>query len=83
VRQRNARREKNKQAPLSAEEEKQEVEKEMYLMIKADEKAFYGRILQVVNMARDTASDVKNFAFVSLPESAQEVVLKQKRQGTP
>ncbi len=42
------------------------------LMIKADEHTFYGRILQVVSMAKDTAAGIKNFAFVTLPEASEE-----------
>ncbi|MDD5672661.1 MAG: biopolymer transporter ExbD [Chitinivibrionales bacterium] len=60
--------------PLLTKQETDAIEKEIPLMIKADEKAFYGRILQVVNMAKDTASDIRKFAFISLPEAAEEVV---------
>jgi biopolymer transport protein ExbD len=59
--------------PLMTAKEKDDLEKEIPLMIKADDKAFYGRILQVVNMAKDTASDIRKFAFISLPEATEDV----------
>jgi biopolymer transport protein ExbD len=52
------------------------------LMIKADEHTFYGRILQVVSMAKDTAAGIKNFAFVTLPEAsaeAQQILNKEEK----
>lgn len=49
------------------------------LMIKADERAFYGRILQVVNMAKDTACNIKKFAFVSLAEASLDAQKKKEK----
>ncbi len=82
VRNRNVQREKNNQNPLS-EEEREALEDSVALMIKADEHTFYGRILQVVNMAKDTTADIKNFAFVTDPKAsaeAQAILEKQKEQ---
>jgi biopolymer transport protein ExbD len=58
---------------LLTQDEIDAMEKEIPLMIKADDKAFYGRILQVVNMAKDTAADIRKFAFISLPEASLDV----------
>jgi len=80
VRRKNFEREEAGMGPMSPAEEK-ELEKEIPLMIKADEQAFYGRILQVVNMARDTASDVKNFAFITDPATSEEVLSKTSGEG--
>jgi len=41
------------------------------LMIKADNEAFYGRILQVINVAKDTTCDIRKFAFVSSSEAVE------------
>jgi hypothetical protein len=49
------------------------------LMIKADEEAFYGRILQVVNMARDTLCDIRKFAFVTSSEAAEKAQKQAKK----
>jgi biopolymer transport protein ExbD len=58
-----------------------ELEDSIALMIKADQNTFYGRILQVVNIAKtDTLSSIKNFAFVTLPEASQEVQKKLAEQ---
>lgn len=48
------------------------MKKRLPLMIKADNEAFYGRILQVVNVARDTTCDIRKFAFVTSPEAAEK-----------
>jgi hypothetical protein len=80
IRSENADRARNGQPPMTPEEEKQ-LEDKVPLMIKADQKAFYGRILQVVAMARDTASDIKNFAFVSDPTASEEVLKKMQETG--
>jgi len=71
VRQKNFEREKKGEGPMT-EEEVEAFEKTIPLMIKADNKAFYGRILQVVNMAKDTLCDIQNFAFITLPEASKE-----------
>jgi biopolymer transport protein ExbD len=43
------------------------------LMIKADDETFYGRVLQVVNVARgDTLCDIRKFAFVTSAEAAEK-----------
>ena len=83
VRRKNFEREKAvpPQAPIS-EAEIEKLEKEIPLMIKADEKAFYGRILQVVNMAKfsnDSVSGIKNFAFITNPEASQEAQVKKEK----
>lgn len=69
---RNARRRNEGKDPLSPEEEKQ-LEDGIALMIKADEKTFYGRILQVVNFAKSEEAGIKNFAFVTDPKSSADV----------
>lgn len=56
------------------------IKNEIPLMIKADDEAFYGRILQVVYMAKDTSCDIKKFAFVTLPEASQEAKKKAAKQ---
>lgn len=61
--------------PPSAAEIKK-FEDEIPLMIKADDLAFYGRILQVVNMAMDTSCAIKQFAFVTLPEASLDAQKK-------
>lgn len=73
----NASREKNGRELLK-EEDIKKIKDGIPLMIKADEKAFYGRILQVVNMAKDTMCDIKKFAFVSLAEASLEAQKKEK-----
>ncbi len=62
--------------PLSAADIKK-IEDEVPLMIKADDLAFYGRILQVVNMAMDTSCNIKKFAFVTLPDASLEAQKKK------
>jgi len=42
------------------------------LMIKADNEAFYGRILQVINMTRDTTCDIRKFAFITNAAAAEQ-----------
>jgi hypothetical protein len=75
VNNRNARR-RNSTPPLPdlSEDEKKALKDSIALMIKADENTFYGRILQVVSMAKDTAAGIKNFAFVTLSEASQDAV---------
>jgi hypothetical protein len=68
----NATRESEGRPPMN-EEEIERLRDNIKLMIKADNKAFYGRILQVVNMAKDTMCDIQRFAFVSKPEASKEV----------
>lgn len=80
ARNRNVQRSKNGEPPLT-DEQKEALEDSVALMIKADEHTFYGRILQVVNMAKDTTADIKNFAFVTDPKAsaeAQAILEKQK-----
>ncbi|MBL8027457.1 MAG: biopolymer transporter ExbD [Fibrobacteres bacterium] len=67
-------------APLN-EKEIKEYEDGLPLMIKADDLAFYGRILQVVNMAMDTSCAIKKFAFVTLPEASLEAKKKDIMSG--
>jgi biopolymer transport protein ExbD len=55
--------------PLTKEQVKQ-VEDNIPLMIKADDYAFYGRILRVINMVKDTSVNIKKFAFVTLAEAS-------------
>ena len=62
-------------APMSKEDEKR-IADDLPLMIKADENAFYGRILEVVNMAKDTSCDIKKFTFVTLAEASLEAKKK-------
>ncbi|MBD3242142.1 MAG: hypothetical protein GF331_16240 [Chitinivibrionales bacterium] len=71
ARSRNAERAKDGRPELS-EEEREALKDSIALMIKADEHTFYGRILQVVNMAKDTTADIKNFAFVTDPKASAE-----------
>ena len=65
------------------EEEKEALEDSIALMIKGDVHTYYGRILQVVNMAKDTTAGIKNFAFVTDPTTSQEAldVIEKKRKG--
>jgi len=74
----NVKRKERGDQPMSTEEV-DELEKKMKLLIKGDAKAFYGRILQVVNMAKDTACDIRSFAFVTLPESSKVVKADMER----
>jgi biopolymer transport protein ExbD len=55
--------------PLKPEEVKL-VEDNIPLMIKADDYAFFGRILQVINMVKDTSVNIKKFAFVTLASAS-------------
>ena len=66
-------RERAGKSPLS-EAEIKKMEDDIPLMIKADEKAFYGRILQVVNMAKDTTADIRKFAFITLSNASKDVM---------
>jgi biopolymer transport protein ExbD len=77
VRRKNFEREKKGEAPMT-EQEIDAIKDEIPLMIKADDKAFYGRILQVVNMAKDTTSKIKNVAFITRSDAAEEVQSKKK-----
>lgn len=63
--------------PLS-EADIKKIEDDIPLMIKADDLSFYGRILQVVNMAMDTSCNIKKFAFVTLPEASLEAQKKNE-----
>ncbi|MBD3320895.1 MAG: hypothetical protein GF350_07375 [Chitinivibrionales bacterium] len=67
--------------PEMSADEIDKLEKKIKLLIKADQRAFYGRILQVVNMAKDTLCDIRDFAFVTLPEASKEVKGTQAAQG--
>ncbi|MBD3420777.1 MAG: hypothetical protein GF398_11720 [Chitinivibrionales bacterium] len=77
----NVKRKEDGAAPVS-EQERDVLEKSMKLMIKADEKAFYGRILQVVYMAKDTSSDIRQFAFITNPEASKEVKANMEKIQT-
>jgi len=66
--------------PLSKEDIKK-IEDEIPLMIKADDLSFYGRILQVVNMAMDTSCNIKKFAFVTLASASLEAQKKKELEG--
>lgn len=62
---------------------KSEVDKwvnELPLMIKGDDKTYYGRILQVVNYARSPECDIRKFAFVTLPEASKEAQAKKDKK---
>jgi biopolymer transport protein ExbD len=63
----NIKREQKGKPPLS-EEEKDNLKNNMPLMIKADSKTFYGRIIQVVEKAREV--DITKFALVTSAESS-------------
>jgi biopolymer transport protein ExbD len=58
--------------PEMAKEREDSMKKTLPLMIKADNEAFYGRILQVVNVARDTTCDIRKFAFITSAEAAEQ-----------
>jgi biopolymer transport protein ExbD len=77
---RNARRARNGEPALTEAQEK-ELEESIPLMIKADRNTFYGRILQVVNMSKMEPAEIKNFAFVTLPEASAEVQAKLAEQS--
>jgi biopolymer transport protein ExbD len=53
---------------LISEDEKESMKKSMPLMIKADDRTFYFRILQVVNMAKRVG--IRKFAMVTSTESS-------------
>ncbi len=76
VKARNYSRLKNNLQPLTEKEIKDSIADDIPLMIKADNQAFYGRILQVVNMAKDTLCDIKKFAFVTLASASKEAQKK-------
>jgi len=65
----NYKREEGGNPPLNKEQIKR-IEDEIPLMIKADDKAFYGRIILVVNTVKDTSCNIKKFAFISSAEAA-------------
>ncbi|OGS33372.1 MAG: hypothetical protein A2293_08855 [Elusimicrobia bacterium RIFOXYB2_FULL_49_7] len=67
----NAVRDNMQKAHLTPEEIKK-IDEAIPLMIKADDKAFYGRILEVVNMAKDTSCAIKKFTFVTLAEASMD-----------
>jgi hypothetical protein len=68
----------NVKKPHLNEEEIKKIDESIPLMIKADDKAFYGRILEVVNMAKDTSCAIKKFAFVTLAEASMDAQKKDK-----
>lgn len=67
----------NHQLPLLTKDEIQKIEDDIPLLIKADDKAFYGRILQVVDMAQDPSCNIKKFIFVTLAEASLEAQKKK------
>jgi biopolymer transport protein ExbD len=72
--------------PHMTEEEVKKVDENIPLMIKADDRAFYGRILQVVNTVKaDTTCKIKKFAFVTLAEASLEAqkkdIMSEKKGG--
>ena len=70
--------------PLLSPEEVKKIEDEIPLIIKADDRAFYGRILEVVSMAKDTSCAIKKFAFATLAEASLEAQKKDaKDRGKP
>jgi biopolymer transport protein ExbD len=80
-------REKQGSPPLTPEEVRNLAD-ELPLMIKADSKTYYGRILQVIGMSRDTSCNIRKFAFVSLSSAAKEAVdaataKAQQQTGAP
>jgi biopolymer transport protein ExbD len=80
ARSRNVQRAKSGLGPLT-EDEKEALKDSVALMIKADNHTFYGRILQVVNMAKDTTAGIKNFAFVTDPTTSAEAKAAMDEQG--
>ncbi|MFH0919745.1 MAG: hypothetical protein V1913_05235 [Fibrobacterota bacterium] len=68
------------QKPPMTEAETKKIGDDLPLMIKADALAFYGRILQVVNMSMDTSCDIKKFAFVSDAAASLEAQKKEKEE---
>jgi biopolymer transport protein ExbD len=68
----------NIQKPHLTEEEVKKIDESIPLMIKADDKAFYGRILEVVNMAKDTLCAIKKFAFVTEASASMDAQKKDK-----
>jgi biopolymer transport protein ExbD len=80
ARSRNVQRAKQGLAPLT-DDQKEALEDTVALMIKADNHTFYGRILQVVNMAKDTTAGIKNFAFVTDPTTSAEAKAVLEEQG--
>jgi biopolymer transport protein ExbD len=58
----------NKRKPPLTEVEKERIKDEMPLMIKADNRTFYGRIIQVVEKAREVG--ITKFALVTSSESS-------------
>ncbi|OGJ89486.1 MAG: hypothetical protein A2487_06260 [Candidatus Raymondbacteria bacterium RifOxyC12_full_50_8] len=68
-------RDRLKKPRLTAEDEKK-ISDNIPLMIKADNKAFYGRILEVVYMAKDTSCAISKFVFVTRSDASIDVVKK-------
>jgi hypothetical protein len=79
VKSENFARQQKKEPPMS-EAEAKKMGEDIPLMIKADNLAFYGRILQVVNMSMDTSCDIKKFAFVSDASASLEAQKKEKEE---
>lgn len=77
---RNYSRAQKEMLPLTEKEIKDSIADDIPLMIKADNQAFYGRILQVVNMAKDTLCDIKKFAFVTLASASKEAQKKEDKK---
>jgi biopolymer transport protein ExbD len=65
--------------PPVTPERRKEIEEEMTLMIKADDLTFYGRIIQVVEKAKEIK--VTKFALVTTVESSKKV--KAAKKGLP
>ena len=70
----------NRQEPPLTEAQKKGIEESIPLMIKADNKAFYGRILEVVYMAKDTVCNIRKFSFVTLAEASLEAQKKDEKK---
>lgn len=70
-----------KQQPHLTPAEIKKLEEAIPLMVKADNNAFYGRILQVVDMAQDKLCDIKKFTFVTLPEASAQAQKKDIMKG--
>ena len=74
----NIKRQQKGYAPLTQQERDREKDK-LTLMIKADDLTFYGRIIQVVNKAKEIK--VTRFAMVTTTESSKQVKAKKKELG--
>jgi biopolymer transport protein ExbD len=71
---------RNGTPPLTKAEEKA-VADNLPLMIKADNYAFYGRILQVINMVKDTSVNIKKFTFVTDASASLEAQKHDQEKG--